>query len=179
MVPDANSATGMLGKTLEPENVRNTREWARERQPGGNPDSVNARQPKPDRKLTADMTVSGRQAVVSPRTGQRMLKESTDSHIATQEAQQKKRLNKSASRRRKKKSQRTHERRRLWGVKRPWKWRVPRTKSRERNSRRERTGWPQGVRGKIRETHRLAKTAKKVLETTSVEKAGKCTSRRT
>ena len=105
MVPDANSATGMLGKTLEPENVRNTREWARERQPGGNPDSVNARQPKPDRKLTADMTVSGRQAVVSPRTGQRMLKESTDSHIATREVQQKKRPSKSDSRRHRKKSQ--------------------------------------------------------------------------
>ena len=56
-------------------------------------------------------------------------------------------------------------------MKRPWKWRVPRTKSREKDSRRGRTGWPQGVRGKIRETHRLVKTAKKMLETTSVEKA--------
>ena len=100
MVPDANSATGMLGKTREkPENVRNAREWARERQTGGSPDCVNVTQPKPEKKLTANMTVSGRQAVVSPRTGQRMLKESTDSHIATREVQQKKRLNKSASRR--------------------------------------------------------------------------------
>merc|ERR1712029_726216 len=165
MVPDANSATGMLGKTRgKPENVRNAREWARERQTGESPDCVNATQPKPDNKLTANMTVSGRQAVVSPRTGQRMPRESTDSHIATHEAQQKKRLSKSASRRRKKKSQRTHERRRLWGVKRPWKWRVPRTKSRVRNSQGRRAGWPQWVR----ERHRLAKAERKVLEMTSV-----------
>ena len=168
-VPDANSATGMLGKTRgKPEKVRNAREWARVRQTGGSPDCVSATQPKPDNNLTASRTVSGRRAVVLPRTGQRMLKESADSHIATHEAQQKKRLNKSASRRRKKKSQRTHERRRLWGVKRPWKWRVPRTKSRERNSQGRRAGWPQWVR----EMHRLAKTERKVLEMTSVDKDG-------
>ena len=139
MVPDANSATGMLGK---------------------------ATQPKPDKELTVNMTDSGRRAVGQPRMGQQMSKESTDSLIATRRMQQKKRLNQSASRRRKKKSQRTHERRRLWGVKRPWKWRVPRTKSRERNSQGRRAGWPQWVR----EMHRLAKAERKVLEMTSVDK---------
>ena len=51
-----------------------------------------------------------------------------------------KRLNNSGSRTGKKKSHKAHERRRSWGVKRPWKWRVPRTKSRERNNRRRGTG---------------------------------------
>ena len=170
MVPDANSVTGMLGKTREkPENIRNAGEWARERQTGGSPDCINATQPNPDKKLTANRTDSSRWTAVPPRMGQQMPKESTCSHIATREVQQKKRPNKSDSRRHRKKSQKTRERRRLWGVKRPWKWRVPRTKSRERNSRRGRTGRPQGVRDKTRETHRLAKTAQKVLETTSVE----------
>ena len=53
-------------------------------------------------------------------------------------------------------------------MKRPWKWRVPQTKSREKDSRGRRAGWPQWVR----EMHRLVKTEKKVLEMTSVDKDG-------
>ena len=48
----------------------------------------------------------------------------------------------SNSRRRKKKSQKTRERKRLWGVKTPWRWRVPQTRSRRKDKTEEKPADP-------------------------------------
>ena len=111
-------------------------------------------QPTPDKELVMNINNGSWRAVVRPSRRQEGIKgahgfphgnpQRAKSRKQTTRERRKKHLNNSSSRRRKKRSQKTRERKRLWGVKTPWKWRVPRTRSRKRDKQRRNRLTPKG-----------------------------------
>ena len=151
MVPNNGKAAGVRVKVFQtPAGAQNKRAGAQGRR--RSPNRVNITQPTPDKKLVVNINNGSRRAVVRTSGRQQGPKgahgfphgnpQRTESRRQTTRERRRRVLNNPNSRRRKKKSQKTRERKRLWGVKTPWRWRVPQTRSRRKDKTEEKPADP-------------------------------------
>ena len=146
--PDVDGAAGVLLKARKkPATAQNESERAYGRQTKKVPNHANA-------------TDNNRRAEVPPDRRRQGFTESTSFHITTRKTQRRERLSGVDDRKHKKQSQKTRDRRRSWGVKTPWKWRVPQTWNRKRASECGRTGEPQrGKDGECSQNRKMRRLA--------------------
>ena len=153
MVPNNDKAAEVRVKAFQtPVDAQNKRAGAQGR--WRSPNRANITQPTPDKKLVVNINNGSRRAVVRTSGRQQGLKgahgsphgnpQRTKSRKQTTRERRRRCLNNSNSRRRKKRSQKTRERKRLWGVKTPWRWRVPQTRSRRKDEAKEKPVDPTG-----------------------------------